>query len=48
MTLRAGETLFKATVPAVTRLRIDETVPFALNQERLHGFDAATGVNLAL
>ena len=48
VTLRAGETLFKATVPAVTRLRIDETIPFALNQERLHGFDAATGVNLAL
>jgi multiple sugar transport system ATP-binding protein len=48
VTLRAGETLFKASVPAVTKLAIDETVPFALNQERLHGFDATSGVNLAL
>jgi multiple sugar transport system ATP-binding protein len=46
VTLRAGETLFKATVPAVTKLRLDETVPFAVNQERLHSFDAATGLNL--
>ena len=48
VTLRTGDTLFKATVPAVTRPTIDETVPFALNQERLHGFDAATGLNLAV
>ncbi len=48
VTLRAGETLFKASVPATTRLRIDDMVPFALNQGRLHGFDAATGVNLAI
>jgi multiple sugar transport system ATP-binding protein len=47
VTLRAGETLFKATVPAVTRLAIDEIVPFTLNQDRLHGFDPATGLNLA-
>ncbi len=47
-TLRAGETLFKATVPAATRLRIDDTVPFALRQERLHGFDPETGRNLAV
>jgi multiple sugar transport system ATP-binding protein len=46
VTLRAGERLFKATVPAVTRLRVDEIVPFTLNQERLHGFDPATGVNV--
>jgi multiple sugar transport system ATP-binding protein len=48
VTLRAGETLFKATVPATTKLGIDDTVPFGLQQERLHGFDATTGVNLAL
>jgi multiple sugar transport system ATP-binding protein len=48
VTLRAGDTLFKATVPAVTRLTVDETVLFGLNQERLHGFDAATGLNLAI
>ena len=47
VTLRAGDSLIKATVPAVTRLRVDETVPFALNQDRLHGFDAATGRNVA-
>ena len=47
VTLRAGDALFKATAPAGTRLTIDETVPFALNQERLHGFDATTGRNLA-
>jgi multiple sugar transport system ATP-binding protein len=47
VTLRAGETLFKASVPAVTRVAVDETVPFALNQARLHGFDAASGRNLA-
>ena len=35
-------------MPAVTRIAIDETVPFALNQARLHGFDPATGRNLAL
>ena len=46
VTLRAGETHFKATVPAATRLRLDETVPFGLRQERLHGFDAETGRNL--
>jgi multiple sugar transport system ATP-binding protein len=48
VTLRTGETLFKATVPATTRLRIDDMVPFTLNQARLHGFDAATGLNLAI
>jgi multiple sugar transport system ATP-binding protein len=47
LTLAAGERLFKATVPAVTRVSVDETVPFALNQARLHGFDPATGRNLA-
>ena len=46
VTLRAGDRLFKATVPAVTRLRVDEAVPFAFNQDRLHGFDAATGLNV--
>ena len=48
VTLRAGDRLIKATVPATTRLRVEETVPFALDQTRLHGFDAATGLNLLL
>ena len=47
VTLSAGDALFKATAPATTRLTIDETVPFTLNQKRLHGFDATTGRNLA-
>ena len=47
VTLRAGETLLKATAPAVAKLGIDEEVPFALDQARLHGFDATTGLNLA-
>ena len=47
VTLRAGERLFKATAPAVAKLRIDEEVPFALDEGELHGFDPATGLNLA-
>lgn len=47
VTLRTGEALFKATVPAVTRLAVDDIVGFELNQARLHGFDVGTGVNLA-
>jgi multiple sugar transport system ATP-binding protein len=45
VTLRAGNALFKATVPAVASLKIEEPVRFALNQERLHGFDPASGAN---
>jgi multiple sugar transport system ATP-binding protein len=47
VTLKAGETLLKASVPAVTRLDLDETVPFAFNEARLHGFDAGSGMNRA-
>jgi multiple sugar transport system ATP-binding protein len=47
VTLRAGEKLLKATAPAVARLGIDDEVPFALDQAKLHGFDATTGLNLA-
>ena len=31
----------------MAKLRIDEEVPFALDEGKLHGFDAATGLNLA-
>jgi multiple sugar transport system ATP-binding protein len=48
VTLRSGDALFKATAPATARLGIDETVPFSLNQNRLHGFDATSGLNLGL
>ena len=34
-------------MPAVTRIALDETVPFGLDQARLHGFDRASGANLA-
>ncbi len=47
VTLRAGERLFKATAPAMAKLRIDEEVPFVLDQAKLHGFDPTTGLNLA-
>jgi multiple sugar transport system ATP-binding protein len=47
VTLKTGETLIKATVPAVTRLGIDETVAFGLNQAKLHGFDKGSGLNRA-
>ena len=47
VTLKAGETLLKATVPAATQVALDETVPFALNQARVHGFDPASGANTA-
>ncbi len=48
VTLRSGDAVLKATAPATTKLRIDETVPFSLNQNRLHGFDTSTGLNLGL
>ena len=47
VTLRAGDKLFKATAPAVAKLRIDEEVPFALDEGKLYGFDRATGLNRA-
>jgi multiple sugar transport system ATP-binding protein len=47
VTLRAGEHLFKATVPAATPLAIEDNVRFSLKQSRLHGFDPATGMNRA-
>ena len=47
VTLRAGERLFKATAPAVATLRIDEEVPFGIDEARIHGFDPATGLNLS-
>ncbi len=47
VTLRAGKALFKATVPAVSPLKLEDPVRFALNQERLHGFDPQSGANRA-
>ena len=45
VTLRAGDTLFKATVPAVSQVSVEQPVRFSLNQEKLHGFDPASGLN---
>jgi multiple sugar transport system ATP-binding protein len=45
VTLRAGDILFKATVPAVAPVKIEEAVRFSLNQSKLHGFDPASGLN---
>jgi multiple sugar transport system ATP-binding protein len=45
VTLRAGESLFKATVPAVAPIAVEDTVRFSFNQNKLHGFDPASGRN---
>ena len=45
VTLRAGDTLFKATVPAVSQVSIEQPVRFSLNQEKLHVFDPASGLS---
>jgi multiple sugar transport system ATP-binding protein len=47
VTLRAGDCLFKATVPAVAPIAIDDAVRFSWNQNRLHGFDPKSGLNRA-
>jgi multiple sugar transport system ATP-binding protein len=47
VTLRAGESLFKATVPAVSPVKIEDAVRFSLNQQKLHGFDPQSGENRA-
>jgi multiple sugar transport system ATP-binding protein len=47
VTLRAGGALFKATVPAVSQLKVEDEVRFAFNQARLHGFDPTSGANRA-
>ncbi|MBL4645305.1 MAG: ABC transporter ATP-binding protein [Hyphomicrobiales bacterium] len=45
ITLRAGETFFKATVPAAYKIAIDDEIKCTWNQVRLHGFDTKTGIN---
>jgi multiple sugar transport system ATP-binding protein len=47
VTLRAGESQFKATVPATSPVKVEDVVRFSLNQDKLHGFDAQTGLNRA-
>jgi multiple sugar transport system ATP-binding protein len=45
VTLRAGDVLLKATVPAVSPVRVEDAVRFSLNQAKLHGFDPASGLS---
>ena len=47
VTLRAGNALFKATVPGVVPIRVEDAVRFSLNQHKLHGFDPQSGQNRA-
>ena len=46
ITLRVEDYLFKATVPAGQRLAVEETVPVAFAPDKVHLFDAQTGVSL--
>ena len=47
LTLRVGETLVRASVPARINVAIEDEVRFGWNADRVIFFDAATGVNLA-
>jgi len=46
VTLRVQDCLLRATVLATNPIAIEDRVRFGLVQERLHGFDAGTGVSL--
>jgi multiple sugar transport system ATP-binding protein len=46
VTLRTGEKLIHATVPAQTVLRIEDTVRFSWNPEKVVLFDSRSGVSL--
>ena len=46
LTLRVGDTMVRATVPATTRTAIDEEIRFAWDPEKVLLFDRASGVNL--
>ena len=46
VTLRINNCLLRATVPAACPIAIENRIRFSLVEERLHGFDAKTGLNL--
>ncbi len=46
VTLRTGDQLIKATVPAISQYAIEDSVRFSINQAKLHGFDRTTGTAL--
>lgn len=47
VTMRVGDLLLQATVPARLSLEIDEAVRFGWEADRVHCFDRASGVSLA-
>lgn len=46
LTLRVGETLVRATVPARVEVKMEETVRFAWDADKVMLFDGETGINL--
>jgi multiple sugar transport system ATP-binding protein len=46
VTLRVEDCLLRATVPATNPIAIEDRVRFSLLQDRLHAFDATTGLRL--
>ncbi|HHY50275.1 MAG TPA: ABC transporter ATP-binding protein, partial [Alphaproteobacteria bacterium] len=46
LTLRVGETLLRATVPAYVNVAVEERVRFGWRADKIMLFDSATGVNL--
>ena len=47
VTLRVDDQFFKATAPSSLELKIDGTVKFSFNPDKLHFFDSTSGMNLA-
>jgi multiple sugar transport system ATP-binding protein len=46
VTLRVNDCLLRAAIPAANPIAIEDRVRFSFVQERLHGFDPKTGLNL--
>jgi multiple sugar transport system ATP-binding protein len=46
LTLRVGETLLRATVPAMVNVAVEDAVRFGLRTDKVMMFDSKTGVNL--
>jgi multiple sugar transport system ATP-binding protein len=46
VTLRVGDNLVRATIPARVKVAIEESVRFGWNPDKVMFFDAQTGINL--
>jgi multiple sugar transport system ATP-binding protein len=46
LTLRVGDTLLRATVPAIVNVAVEESVRFGWRADKVMLFDRATGVNM--